>query len=505
MIDKSVNIIPTKCREKYNNEILLFLFSFLILFFTSKCSPLYFFNEWCDPNIYFSIGKGLFHGKVIYKDLFDHKGPLIFFIYGIGSLVSDRSFLGIYFIEGLLLFLNLLFVYKIAKLFLKKDWAFIVPLLYTFLLLCRTKEGGSADEFITPFITISFYYTLLCCNSKDIETKKICKYLFLQGLMFGLVFFIKLSFVVYLIPLLFIPLYKLILSKRIKDILLIGLSFTGGFLLVALPILTYFLLNSAYNDFIFAYFDFNKLYASRSFGLKFDAFANIAARFYHRVFEPDFYLYTLLFGLGITMFSKKYLKSIIDKICILLSFTFLYIMATSGPHDMDYPYVVLSTWSIMGFILIADYADKCYKRKTGGVFKLVFIILIIVAGCINKNFFGEDINCLVRKTKCDYWQIRFAEKINKEENPTLITLDLYVDIFTVSGVVPDNKYFFHPNILDTVFPDIKNSFIENIKEKKTKFVVSANKEFPLITNNYDIIDEHCIRENACIYLFRRKE
>jgi len=81
-------------------------------------SPFYYTNPWVDVNIYFSIGKGLFNGKVMYADLFDNKGPLTYFIYGIGYLISNKSFLGIYFLESIALTIALYCEYLIAKLFL---------------------------------------------------------------------------------------------------------------------------------------------------------------------------------------------------------------------------------------------------------------------------------------------------------------------------------------------------------------------------------------------------
>ena len=60
----------------------------------SKCSFLYPFNDWVDANIFFTMGKGMMNGRVLYRDLYDHKGPLLYFIHGIAYLISNKSFLG---------------------------------------------------------------------------------------------------------------------------------------------------------------------------------------------------------------------------------------------------------------------------------------------------------------------------------------------------------------------------------------------------------------------------
>ena len=63
--------------------------SVLALIIASTSSPLYAANFWTDSNLYFTIGRGMTQGLMPYRDLFDHKGPLIFMIYALGAMVSD--------------------------------------------------------------------------------------------------------------------------------------------------------------------------------------------------------------------------------------------------------------------------------------------------------------------------------------------------------------------------------------------------------------------------------
>ena len=43
----------------------------------STCSPLYPFNPWDDANCFFTLGRGIIHGLVPYRDLYEQKGPLL--------------------------------------------------------------------------------------------------------------------------------------------------------------------------------------------------------------------------------------------------------------------------------------------------------------------------------------------------------------------------------------------------------------------------------------------
>ena len=77
------------------NPLLRFLFacaaSFLVLAVCSKSSFLYPMNDWVDVNCYFTVGRGILHGLVPYRDLYEQKGPLVYYVYALASLISENS------------------------------------------------------------------------------------------------------------------------------------------------------------------------------------------------------------------------------------------------------------------------------------------------------------------------------------------------------------------------------------------------------------------------------
>ena len=60
-----------------------------------------------DIGIFLIIGKGIEHGMVPYRDLFDIKGPLGFFITSIGYFLTPHSKLGQFIIANLWFYMNL--------------------------------------------------------------------------------------------------------------------------------------------------------------------------------------------------------------------------------------------------------------------------------------------------------------------------------------------------------------------------------------------------------------
>ena len=88
----------------------------------SYCSPLYPFNVWVDPNCFFTVGKSILDGIVPYRDLYEQKGPILYFIHTFASLISYRSFLGVYFVEIIASWAFLHISYKTISLFNKSKY-----------------------------------------------------------------------------------------------------------------------------------------------------------------------------------------------------------------------------------------------------------------------------------------------------------------------------------------------------------------------------------------------
>ena len=124
------------------------LVAFSALFLLSKSSPAYPVNDWSDANIYLTIGRGMTRGQVVYRDLYDHKGPLLYALHALCALLSFDSFLGVYVMEGLLLAVFLFCAGGLMQTFgLKRSVAALLPVLAV--LICSSfsfAEGASAEE-----------------------------------------------------------------------------------------------------------------------------------------------------------------------------------------------------------------------------------------------------------------------------------------------------------------------------------------------------------------------
>ena len=85
-------------RLKYENAwafALCVLISTVFLGICTRSSPLYPLNDWVDSNCFFTVGKAMMNGKVVYRDIYEQKGILLYLIHGLGYLISNTTFLSV--------------------------------------------------------------------------------------------------------------------------------------------------------------------------------------------------------------------------------------------------------------------------------------------------------------------------------------------------------------------------------------------------------------------------
>lgn len=172
--------------SKYFVLIFCLIISFIGITICSECSFLYPINYWVDANSFFTVGKSMLHGLVPYLDLFEQKGPILYYIYMIGTFISEKSFIGIYFLEIISYSVTLYYLSKIISLYLDKKYVYLIlPIFLSIILTSHYFSLGGSDEgFILPFLSVSLYHFLLYIEKGNLSNKTLS----IDGLMTGIVF-----------------------------------------------------------------------------------------------------------------------------------------------------------------------------------------------------------------------------------------------------------------------------------------------------------------------------
>ena len=158
--------------------------SAVLLALCSKSSPLYAFNDWMDANIFFTMGRSMLGGRVLYRDVFDHKGPVLYLLYGLAGLVGGTDFRGVLVLEIIamtsFLYTGLRTVELLAGRRLSVWW---MALPAAGMAASRAfSHGGSAEELLLPFLAAALFSLVRALHSPT--AKPLCA-VCVQGLLAG--------------------------------------------------------------------------------------------------------------------------------------------------------------------------------------------------------------------------------------------------------------------------------------------------------------------------------
>ena len=262
------------------------LAAFVILLFVTQASFLYPFHLWDDVNSYFSVGKGLMHGRLPYRDLFDQKGAVLYFLYGIAYLISRRGFLGVFLLEWVACTADLLLIDATARLFRAGRFSYAVsPLALALVFSSRAFYwGGSAEELLLPFLFAGVFLLtgdLLREDGTPMRKKEV----FLAGLCAGAVLHIKFNslgfYIAWMAVIFFRTLFpgsavartgrtgedgaprgtdpdgRTTFARRLSTGLLLCVVFLGGMAAFSLPVFAFFWIRGALRDYLHVYFYLN--------------------------------------------------------------------------------------------------------------------------------------------------------------------------------------------------------------------------------------------------------
>lgn len=100
-------------------SFMLVLLSFVLILLTLNSNVFSNRIDAHDSSMFLYFGKGISEGLIPYKDMFDHKGIVLFFIQYIANIVGlGNIFLGIFLVEAVFLLIALIFLYKTSYLVL---------------------------------------------------------------------------------------------------------------------------------------------------------------------------------------------------------------------------------------------------------------------------------------------------------------------------------------------------------------------------------------------------
>lgn len=398
-----------------------------VLLLCSKSSPLFVLNDWMDANIFFTMGKSMFSGKVLYRDVFDHKGPVLYFIYGIGWLLDHTGFTGVFLLEVASFAAFLGFSLRTVSLLAAKPvhpaWA-VLPA--AAIAAGRAfSHGGSAEEFLLPFLAAALYGLLkTVCEDRSMPLPAVLG----QGVLAGCALWLKYTVLgYYLVWVVVLAAVYLRRGLRRKLLQSCG-AYLGGMALATLPWVVYFGLHGALTDWFTAYFYDNLfLYSGNGGGA-----VALVQHFWWAV--RDAFPGAVLLVLFLLWAVVPHRRAAAGAVCVLAAG--LGLTSLMGGYLVYYG-LVLSVFVPMGLVPLVCFA----QRPLPSGLRMAAPWMGVAAACV-VCWFGSPNKPLRGRSADTLPQLRFAQTITAEPGASLLnygTLD--GGFYTASGLLPPCRYF----------------------------------------------------------------
>lgn len=454
--------------------IFLLVFSVLTITICSKSSPLYPLNNWDDANCFFTVGKSILDGKVIYKDIFEQKGPLLYFIYSLACLISYNTFIGAYLIEILSCFLFMFFSAKTILLFCNRKALFLMPAAGAVIFASPAfEQGGSAEELCLPFIAFGLYTGVKAIILNQQIRKR--DWLIL-GITSGAVLWIKFSLLGFYIGFGIYMLYFYIKNKWYKPIGSGLLFLFIGEIIAAAPIFIYFIVNDSLYYLFEVYFYCNLFYYTvNDYGSKFlSLFLNLNGGFDSFIFYFGTGCLFIVLGLVYTYHRSKKLYSF-----YLITLIFSFLLVYVGGRRYAYYSLILAAFLPMSVVLFYKMIPKVFRflRHLKRPFVEAFAAIIFVLS-IGLMYLCSPNTYMMWYTKEQLPQYQFDKIISQKEGATVLNYE-FLDggFYTVSRINPDYRFFCGLNI-----PLSKDEQDKYIEEGIPDFIITRDE--PLKSDIY---------------------
>ena len=473
---------------------------FFMLFFAYNTSPLFeYFGV--DSSMYLVMGKAMAHGETLYSSLFDHKGPIIFIFNMLPQLFIDGT-TGVWLTELFLIIISALILYKIADRYIDSTLSLLIPLVYIWITVTLFNGGNYTEEYSNFFCVISLFVFDKWLRDKTLTVSM----LYIIGLCFGLVFFLRPNNVAMIISIiLFIGIYMYMKSRKKTTqvgkptfLMLIrsALIFSSlGIMTVTLPIIIYHLCTGTLYDMFYATILHNIKYCQ------------VGAEQYRLIpngNSQQLICFFIALGINIIAMCTCYSSDEI-KIgnFILLSSMVISFAILIGRHPYMYYWTLLAPLTAYSAIFIIKYGIKIKKKSLS----VIALTLIFALMCTN-SFLGSEIT--EKKSYITEYKSNSHEMYNlipnNEKNDCFAYNMPAMFIYEVNLNTPC-KYFTMQTWMAKINPDILKYCTDYVKKNNPEWVLSY---FNLESDNTNPALSQIIKtsytqvfKNDCGYLYRK--
>ena len=405
-----------------------------------------------DMPIFSMMGRCINEGMVPYQDLFDHKGPILYFIYAFADWLY-RGVVGVYILQIVSLAVCLEFLYKTVTLFSSRRNAYIVNAVFLVCFLETIEGGGLTEEWSLPFLFIAMYLAI----KSVLQDKFKYAYTMVYGIGCASLFLIRPNNIAIIAGILVGLTILFVVKQRYISLLKHFIMFLLCVVLVALPICLYFYQMDAMNDFLNAFLFFNFKYSS-------DSVTKVWLKLYWVVSLTAVYFITRCCN----TYNRKLDYIFIPALVITL------VSVSMGYGYLHYYTLTLPLYSIFAAILIDN--RLFLKNKVvmlGLTASMALFIVMFVRAIFNRNtihhYFKDEHPMFVEFKK-------MHDMIPASERNYVLTYNFNPSFYFMNDMLPPYKYFFLQDFLGSVDEDIRAEIDMLFQDNPPHYVLIDSSE-----------------------------
>ncbi len=379
-----------KPEKTYVYPLIICILLFILSFFLSPYSPFYRYVFAPDEVCYKTMGIGLLEGKAPYRDLFDHKGPLSYFIYAIGFLLSQKANWGAWIVTLICNCVAYIYTYKAVCVFRDKEHALLTTILTMvvtgFCLENVFSDLSKPENMLLAPLMVSTYYLLKEMHKKDEAGFKSFsnKTMFIHGLMCGAVFMIKLNVCLFYFAFIGCYFLWLLIRKNFSTFLKNTGVFLGGIAAVCAPIVLILACMKCLREFIEVYFIFNLKYSQKGDGI---FYLNKVV-----LTVPGKISVTLIILLTILAIVRDHLQKKLDKQrVIMIVLGILVTGVLTAPLICTYFYIVFLPFILYGADCLASILMLLAKDEVSRKQIPIMVVVIFAISTVFQTFIAPYI------------------------------------------------------------------------------------------------------------------
>ena len=445
----------------------ILFFAFFSMTIRSMTSFMYPLHDRVDQNVFFTIGREMLNGKVVYTDLAEQKGPYVYLFNALAAAISSSSMIGIYLFQVVSFALFVYFCYKIAQHFLSDSQSLMAALL-TGMFVITTNcflRGDNVEEPAFMLMALSIWLMLRK------ETKPAVTML-INGLAVGLLFWVKFNLLGFWLGWFILYFGRLAKEKQWTEIFKRFAVFMSGFLLMAIIPVVYGVLTGSLMECFYQYFYANIFLYSGEITML-ERLEKILIGFGKNFIQNPAYFVLIHIGL-VSMIRKKDFWGVQFRNTLLLGYLVMYTGCYFSGVWYDYYYLITAVYSLFGVIFLMHWFSQKQWKVGKCLYKFSILAYVLILAYV--VLFGNGI-LYYGKKKADYPQVQFAQIIQSRGGDSLLNYG-FIDqgFYLASGISPSNKYFSKMNIPKESLPEMYEDQWNQIENQTVDFVVIRMKK-----------------------------